>query len=42
MEGQGDDARVAFVRLINYTPYNATKLGMQLTTLEMLWKQFVD
>ena len=42
VEGQGDEARVAFVRLINYTPYNATKLGMQLTTLEMLWRQFVD
>jgi len=41
VEGDGDDARVAFVRLINFTPYNATKLGMHQTTLEMLWQQFV-
>ena len=42
IEGEGANARVAFVRLINYTPYNATKVGMQQTTLEMLWQQFVD
>lgn len=42
IEGEGSDARVAFVRLINFTPYNATKLGMHQTTLEMLWQQFVD
>jgi len=41
IEGDGPDARVAFVRLINFTPYNATKLGMNRTTLEMLWQQFV-
>lgn len=42
IEGRGRDARVAFVRLINFTPYNATKLGMHQTTLEMLWQQFID
>ena len=41
IEGKGAEARVAFVRLINFTPYNATKMGMQQTTLEMLWQQFV-
>jgi broad specificity phosphatase PhoE len=41
IEGEGPDARVAFVRLVNYTPYNATKLGMHQTTLEMLWQQFI-
>lgn len=41
IEGKGAEARVAFVRLINFTPYNATKVGMQQTTLEMLWQQFV-
>lgn len=40
IEGQGADARVAYVRLINFTPYNATKAGMHQTTLEMLWQQF--
>lgn len=42
IEGEGANARVAFVRLINFTPYNSTKLGMHHTTLEMLWQQFVD
>lgn len=42
IEGEGSDARVAFVRLVNFTPYNATKLGMHQTTLEMLWQQFVE
>ena len=42
IEGRGGDARVAYVRLMNFTPYNATKAGMQETTLEMLWRQFVD
>jgi probable phosphoglycerate mutase len=42
IEGRGSDARVAYVRLMNFTPYNATKAGMQETTLEMLWRQFVD
>ena len=41
IEGNGPDAHVAFVRLINFTPYNAIKLGMNRTTLEMLWQQFV-
>jgi probable phosphoglycerate mutase len=41
VEGRGSDAHVAFVRLINFTPYNATKLGMHHTTLEMLWQQFI-
>ena len=41
IEGEGEDARVAFVRLVNFTPYNATKLGMHQTTLEMLWEQFL-
>ncbi len=39
VQGEGPDAHVAFVRLINFTPYNATKLGMHQTTLEMLWRQ---
>jgi len=42
IEGRGADARVAYVRLVNFTPYNSTKAGMQETTLEMLWRQFVD
>jgi broad specificity phosphatase PhoE len=41
IEGQGGDARVAYVRLVNFTPYNATKAGMHETTLEMLWRQFL-
>lgn len=40
VEGEGADARVAYVRLVNFTPYNATKAGMHQTTLEMLWQQF--
>ena len=40
IEGEGADARVAYVRLVNFTPYNATKAGMNQTTLEMLWQQF--
>jgi len=42
IDGEGPDARVAYVRLVNFTPYNATKAGMHETTLEMLWQQFVD
>ena len=42
IDGEGPDARVAYVRLVNFTPYNATKAGMHETTLEMLWRQFVD
>lgn len=41
IEGAGDDARVAYVRLVNFTPYNASKAGMHETTLEMLWRQFL-
>lgn len=41
IEGVGDDARVAYVRLVNFTPYNTSKAGMHETTLEMLWRQFV-
>lgn len=41
VEGEGQDAHVALVRLINFTPYNATKVGMHQTTLEMLWRQLV-
>ncbi len=41
IEGEGANARVAYVRLVNFTPYNATKAGMHQTTLEMLWQQFV-
>jgi probable phosphoglycerate mutase len=41
IDGEGPDARVAYVRLVNFTPYNATKAGMHETTLEMLWRQFV-
>ena len=41
IEGAGDEARVAYVRLINFTPYNPTKRGMFSTTLEMLWRKFV-
>lgn len=40
IEGHGSEARVAYVRLVNFTPYNATKVGMHQTTLETLWKQF--
>lgn len=38
-----DDGRseVAYVRLINFTPYNPDKRGMTETTLESLWRQFV-
>ena len=42
IDGVGQDARVAYVRLMNFTPYNATKLGMQETTLETLWRQFLE
>ena len=42
IEGQGDAARTAYVRLVNFTPYNATKEGMQETTLEALWRRFVE
>lgn len=41
IDGVGDHARVAYVRLINFTPYNASKAGMHETTLEVLWRQFL-
>jgi len=42
IDGQGGEARVAYVRLMNFTPYNATKLGMFETTMETLWRQFAE
>ncbi len=42
VDGEGQDARVAYVRLMNFTPYNATKAGMLETSLETLWRQFVE
>lgn len=41
IDGTGADARVAYVRLVNFTPYNQTKEGLHETTLEMLWRRFV-
>jgi probable phosphoglycerate mutase len=41
IDGKGDDARVAYVRLVNFTPRNPSKAGMRETTLEMLWQQFL-
>lgn len=41
IEGHGAEARVGHVRLVNFTPYNAVKMGMDETTLEMLWRQFL-
>lgn len=40
IDGEGARARVDYVRLMNFTPYNATKDGMLETTLEALWRQF--
>ncbi len=42
IDGTGAEARVAYVRLMNFTPYNATKQGMQETTMETLWRQFLE
>jgi len=42
IDGEGEEARVAYVRMINFTPYNASKAGMHETTLEMLWQQFLE
>lgn len=42
IDGEGEEARVAYVRMINFTPYNASKAGMHETTLEMLWRQFLE
>jgi probable phosphoglycerate mutase len=36
----GDDSDRFLVRLVNYTPYNAVKLGMDLTTMERLYLQY--
>lgn len=41
IDGAGADARVAYVRLMNFTPYNLIKDGLHETTLEMLWRRFV-
>jgi probable phosphoglycerate mutase len=38
--GEGPSAEVDYVRLMNFTPYNASKAGMLETTLESLWRQF--
>jgi probable phosphoglycerate mutase len=42
IEGQGSQARVAYVRLMNFTPYNAAKLSMLETTMETLWRRFLE
>jgi hypothetical protein len=42
IDGVEQDARVAYVRLVNFTPYNAAKQGMQETSLETLWRQFLE
>jgi probable phosphoglycerate mutase len=42
IEGVGPDAHVAYVRLMNFTPYNQSKEGMLETTMETLWRQFVE
>ncbi|CAA9576784.1 MAG: hypothetical protein AVDCRST_MAG88-2891 [uncultured Thermomicrobiales bacterium] len=39
VEGQGDDLRL-IVRLLNYTPYNEQKLGLDLTTMERLYRRY--
>lgn len=41
IEGNGESARVATVRMINFTPHNPTKDGMLETSLETLWRKFV-
>ena len=40
--GEGSEARVDYVRLMNFTPYNVVKTGMLETTLETLWRQFTS
>ncbi|MEM8609299.1 MAG: histidine phosphatase family protein [Myxococcota bacterium] len=42
IEGCGEDARVAYVRLINFTPHNPDKHEMFETSLETLWRKFVE
>ncbi len=40
VEGAGSEARVECVRLMNFTPYDASKDGLRSTALEALWAQF--
>jgi probable phosphoglycerate mutase len=35
-----DEAGRCLVRLVNYTPYNSTKVGMELTTMERLYQEY--
>jgi broad specificity phosphatase PhoE len=35
-----DDAGRWLIRLVNYTPYNAIKRGLELTTMERLYRQY--
>src|SRR5262249_11686098 len=35
-----DDAVRCLVRLVNYTPYNSTKVGMEMTTMEKLYSEY--
>jgi probable phosphoglycerate mutase len=35
-----DDAGRWLVRLVNYTPYNTVKTGLELTTMERLYRQY--
>ncbi|MGB5810881.1 MAG: histidine phosphatase family protein [Polyangiales bacterium] len=41
VDGHGPDARIAYVRMINFTPHNPTKSGMVNTSLEVLWRRFM-
>lgn len=42
IDGVGPDAHVAYIRLMNFTPYNQSKQGMLETTMETLWRQFLE
>src|SRR5262249_60390460 len=35
-----DDAGRWLVRLVNHTPYNAAKVGLDLTTMERLYREY--
>jgi probable phosphoglycerate mutase len=35
-----DNGGRCLVRLVNYTPYNSTKVGMELTTMERLFQEY--
>jgi probable phosphoglycerate mutase len=35
-----DELGRCLVRLVNYTPYNSTKIGMDLTTMERLYEEY--